>query len=60
MCKDGIKVVQCKDCDYAFCNHFENGQAVCVCRLWSKAFDTTMIMKQNDFCSYGTETEKEN
>lgn len=60
MNENNIKVVECGKCEYAFCNHFENGNGMCICRRWSKLFDTTLSMKQNDYCSYGVEKAKEN
>lgn len=56
---DAVPVVRCKDCIHAYINSFSAFRGVCLCkRLTNKSEGIQMIMRQDDFCSYGERKEE--
>ena len=47
-------VVRCKGCKHAYINSFSAASGVALCMLLSKRTEgSQIVMKQDDFCSYG-------
>ena len=55
---DAVEVVRCKDCRCAYINSFSAASGVAVCKHWSNEAKT-VIVQQDDFCSYGERREGE-
>ena len=51
-------VVRCKDCKCAYINSFSAASGVAVCKHWSNEAKT-VIVQQDDFCSYGERKDNE-
>lgn len=53
---DAVPVVRCKECKCAYINSFSAASGVAVCKHWSNEAKT-VIVQQDDFCSYGERRE---
>lgn len=51
---DVAEVVRCKDCKNAYINSFSAQSGIALCKLLTnRANGEQMLMRQDDFCSYG-------
>ena len=51
---DAVPVVRCKGCKHAYINSFSAASGVALCTLLSKRTEgIQIVMKQDDFCSFG-------
>lgn len=59
---DGITIVRCKDCIHSRVNPFSYNRNIMTCQFWQDRSHqgTAIVMKHNDFCSYGERRKAEN
>ena len=57
---DVVEVVRCKDCKNAYINSFSAQSGIALCKLLTnRANGEQMLMRQDDFCSYGERKDGE-
>ena len=54
---DVVEVVRCKDCKKAYINSFSAQSGLALCRFWTNKANEQMVVRHNDFCSYGERSE---